>query len=74
MSIITISLVSFSVVILTLAILAVMMRVITTLFPERQLEVVAVEPIMVTAVTQAVTSLLPGATLVKIEEITVKKK
>lgn len=74
MNIITMSLVSFSVVIFTLVILALMMRVITTLFPERQLEVAPVEPIMVEAVTQAVTSFLPGASLAKIDEITVRKK
>jgi len=73
MNIITISLVAFSVVILTLGILAVMMRIITSLFPDRQLNDVTVEPIMVTAVTKAVTSFLPGAVLAKIEETTAKR-
>ncbi|MDI6725781.1 MAG: hypothetical protein QMD32_02370, partial [Smithellaceae bacterium] len=70
MNIIVMSLVSFSVVIVTLGILAVMMRIITTIFPERQLVAPkAVDPAIVQAVGMAVTTLLPGSTVAKIEEI-----
>lgn len=74
-NIIVLSLVAFTVVIVTLWILSVMMRVISTIFPERELQAPrAVDQSVAQAVGMAVSAILPGSTITRIEEIITNKK
>jgi len=56
---------AFVVVFLLLAVLAAVMRLITTLLPERR---TPLDPAVVAAISTAVASVLPGARVTKIEE------
>jgi hypothetical protein len=64
-SILAACLLAFIVVFLLLAVLAAVMRVITSAFPERRQ---GVDPAIVAAVTGTVAAVYPGARVVEIEE------
>jgi Na+-transporting methylmalonyl-CoA/oxaloacetate decarboxylase gamma subunit len=70
MDIINIVLISFTVVIVTLSILAVTIRGISAIFPERpEAEGTGVDPAVSQAINQAVASWLPGSRVVEIKEV-----
>lgn len=75
MSVLVICIIAFSVVIITLGIMAAVMRLIAMIFPERDVETVnTVEPILAGAISQAVSGVFPGARVTIIEEITNRAK
>lgn len=64
-SVITVSVVAYAVAFVVLAVLALMMRLITLLFPERKN---TGDPAVVAAVSATYQALFPGVTVTKLEE------
>lgn len=65
--VLTVSVVGYAIAFVVLASLAVMMRLITLLFPDRER---SADAAVVAAITATYTSLSPGVTVTKIEETT----